>query len=966
MAYSYDNRYYQSDRHDPHFGRSRDQGGYSRFAPKSTSPGATHPSLTMMRSLRSDNYSYDPRYSYSSPPVPPRTPTYPSGPEYQRRARWPPAPSVEDEVDALTKEFASTISISDLSSGEAKSRGTVDQEPILVEVEQPKSNENDERRFVLVPEAGRSSSSAREGRRRSFAERGNIPHLKTDMDEPALFTRREPSPYAYSKLTKVPSARSSAEYFLSPDVITPTSSNVPRSVPQQDGWNGDRNQNSNPTSSSHGRYDSVTSPRASKTELFDESDLDIDESTNLRIKRKPARYSFVKGELQRDDLRTSLNEPVKETRSTPRSPNPRLANESFVSSGSASGPGSSKSATPPPQSPRSSNSYLHNVSLPRQVPSSRPAPVETTYARSPRKYQDGGPGSPLANNPHVPQSPPRSPNLSQTSAMDSPPRSKPGSGPGSRSSSRATSPLAFTYSNSLPPPSPPRINARDMDWTASFPPVRQDRPRSESRHRRQETIPMPLPPRIDVQSPSPARPLKALPYPVDNMSIELFMPSEENYQFYPTSPPIPQSPSPSPTYPRAPNEISSPVTNSSRPPVASRHTADDDVPRITRVISNPTRSVSSYDSRRKDRKPTTFAFGKPLPPCPRSEYTNKYIDWYTLENCPNFDVCPSCYEAVFADNQFADYFKQTRQYEKPAQRKCDFSSPWVRLAWLLTVKQQRKSLDLIYRLATICEIEKECPGSQEVAGTWYGLLDRGQYGDLVTGFAICPCDLKQLEALFPSLRGYFTRIYPADPRKKFICSLRTNSRRFPKYLDMLVDLDEKASRDRRSPDMRPFIDFAKENAYKHECPRDNLVLDQAWHFIPQLPEFTVCEECYDDVVWPAIKDGSKLAAEFNRTVQFVPGEEAAGGTSCQLYSPRMRRVWQAAVEDDDYTYLAKKAHDRKQVEVDLQRQHKILLRMLDGRGEWSWQSGGSVPEGVERERLKAEVGDIARKWRDWE
>lgn len=939
MAYSYDNRYYQSDRRDPHLGRSRDQGGYS--------------------SLGSDNYFYDPRYSYSSSPLPPRTPTYPPGPEYQRRARWPPAPSVEDEVDALTKEFASTTSISDSSSSDAKSRGTVDQEPILVEVEQPKINENDERRFVLVPgrgtEAGKSSSSAGEGRRKSFAERGNIPYLETDIDEPALFTRREPSPYAYSK------------YFLSPDVITPTSSNVPRSVPQQDGWNGDRNQNSKPTSSSHRRYDSVASPRASRAEVSDESDLDIDESTNLRVKRKPARYSFVKGEIQKDDLRASLNESVKETRSTPRSSNPRLANENSVGSGSASGSGSSKSATPPPQSPRSSNSYLHNVSLPRQVPSSRPAPVETTYARSPRKYQDNRSGSPLANDPYVPQSPPRSPNLSQISAMDSPPRSKPGSRPGSRSSSMATSPSAFIYNDSLPPPSPPRINAGNMDWTASRPPVRQDWPRPESKHRGQETIPMPLTPRIDVQSPSPARPPKALPYPVDNMSIELFMPSEENYQFYPTSPPIPQSPSPSPTYPRTPNETSSPVMNSPRPPAASRHTADEDVPQITRVGSNSTRPVPSYDSRRKDQKPATFTLGKPLPPCPRSEYTNKYIDWYTLKNCPNFDVCPSCYDAVFADTQFAEFFKQTRQYEKPLQRKCDFSSPWVRLAWLLSVKQQRKSLGLIYSLATICEIEKECPGSQRVAGTWYGLLDRGQYGDPVTGFAICPCDLMQLEALLPSLRGYFTRIHPTDSRKKFICSLRTSSRRFPKYLDMLVDLDEKASRDRRSPDMRPFIDFAKENAYKHECPRDNLVLDQAWHFIPQLPEFTVCEECYDDVVWPAIKDGSKLAAEFNRTVQFVPGEKAAGGTSCQLYSPRMRRVWQAAVEDDDYAYLAKKARERKQVEVDLQRQHKMLLRMLDGRSEWtSWRGSGSVPEGVEKERLKAEVGDIARKWRDWE
>lgn len=487
---------------------------------------------------------------------------------------------------------------------------------------------------------------------------------------------------------------------------------------------------------------------------------------------------------------------------------------------------------------------------------------------------------------------------------------------------------------------------------------------------------MPLPPRIDVQSPSLARRpnglANSLPYPID-MAIDLYMPSAENFQYYSTSPPISQSPVLSLTYPRSPNEASSPVL-SPRPLVQYRHSADEDIPRITRVRSNSARSVSSYDGRRKDRRPTTFNLDKPLPPCPRSEYTNKYIDWFTLENCPNFDVCPSCYGAVFADSPFSGYFQQTRTYEKPFQTKCDFSSPWVRLAWLLTVKQQRKSLDLLYHLATICETEKECPGSSEITGPWYALFDRGQYEDPATGFAICPCDLRQLEALLPSLRGAFTRMHPnaglppssSSGRQIPTCALRTSSRRFPKYLDLLVEADEKATRDRRAPDLRAFADFARENAYRYECSRDTLVLDQAWHFIPGLPEFAVCEECYDDVVWPAIKGGSKLAAEFARSVQFVDGEEAAGGTSCQLYSPRMRRVWQAAVEDEDFGYLAKKARERKQVEMELQRRHRLLVRMLEGRSEWSWQGGGSVPEGVERERLLAEAADLARKWRDWE
>ncbi|OCK80462.1 hypothetical protein K432DRAFT_328209 [Lepidopterella palustris CBS 459.81] len=939
-------------RQDPYYARSRDQDGYS--------------------SLNSDGYSYNPRYSYASPPHPSRIPTNRPQPEFRKKPRWPPSPSVEDESDSLAKEFPSATTLSDASSGEVHSRGLVDQEPIMLEVEQPKSNQNDERRFVLVSGHGTSaasSSTTRDGRRRSFVDRGNIPHLKTAIDDSPILSRREPSPYAYSKPAKAAGTRTSGEYFLSPEVITPLSSSVPRSFPSRNGWDGIKDQNSKPAKQKHERYDSVQSPRKSKVDLFDDSDVDVDESAKLRNRRKPSRYSFVKGDLQKEDLRTSLHDTAKEPRSTPRSSDSRQANES---SNSLS-PGASKASTPPPpQSPRSSSSHLYNVSLPQQIPAGRPHPVETPYARSPRKYQDVRPGSPLVGDCPWAVSPPRSPTLAPFNGVHSPPGSNPNSRPGSRTSSRPASPLSVVFTNPMPLQSPPRIGTTEVDWNSTYPPITNHRSRPISRHGRQETMPIPIAPRIDVQSPSPARPQTVLPYPVDDRDIETFMPSEESYQVHPLHPAIYERPI-SPAYPRSPTNVSSPSTTqsreniqSSRPLLTSRHTATEEVPRLTRQRSNSVRSTSSYVDRRNDRKAAQFTLETPLPPCPRPDYTSKYDDWYTLENCRNFDVCPSCFDAVFANTRFAPYFQQARRQERSVRKNCDFSSPWVRLAWLLTVKQQRKSLDLIYALATIREIENPCPGSRKYPGTWYGILD--QHGAHVTNFAICPCDLNQLEALLPSLRGYFTRIYPADPRQTFTCSVRTNSRRFSRYLDLLIEIDEKAARDRRTPDLRPFIELAKENAYKHECPRDNLVINQGWHFIPRLPEFTVCEECYDDVVWPAIKSGSKLANDFNRTIQFVPNEESLGGTSCQLYSPRMRRVWQRAIEDDDFVYLAKKATERKRVEIDLQRQHKSLLRLLEGRGEWRARQGGigSMPEGIEREILKEQLADNVRQWKDWE
>jgi tetratricopeptide (TPR) repeat protein len=88
---------------------------------------------------------------------------------------------------------------------------------------------------------------------------------------------------------------------------------------------------------------------------------------------------------------------------------------------------------------------------------------------------------------------------------------------------------------------------------------------------------------------------------------------------------------------------------------------------------------------------TSLDPAKPLPPCPRTTASGLYDDWYSLEGCRYFDVCPTCYEGVFANMPFDIHFKQTRLHEQPVERICDFGSPWVRLAWLLTIKQDLRA-----------------------------------------------------------------------------------------------------------------------------------------------------------------------------------------------------------------------------------------------------------------------------------
>ena len=209
----------------------------------------------------------------------------------------------------------------------------------------------------------------------------------------------------------------------------------------------------------------------------------------------------------------------------------------------------------------------------------------------------------------------------------------------------------------------------------------------------------------------------------------------------------------------------------------------------------------------------------------------------------------------------------------------------------MTIKQKRDSPELLYQLATIADLKQACPKDRPVhGGVWYGIADPRD-GVHVANFSVCPTDVRKLEVLCPSIRDYMTRLPSSSgyglPPQKYICSLRTSSKRFPKYLDLLVELDEEARATGREPDMAQFIMLAREHAFKAECAQDRQFSRRPWHYIPELPEFTVCEECYDDVVWPAVQRNNGMAKMFPGITQLVPGE-GPRGTSCCLYSARMR------------------------------------------------------------------------------
>ncbi|KAF2131102.1 hypothetical protein P153DRAFT_286995 [Dothidotthia symphoricarpi CBS 119687] len=442
------------------------------------------------------------------------------------------------------------------------------------------------------------------------------------------------------------------------------------------------------------------------------------------------------------------------------------------------------------------------------------------------------------------------------------------------------------------------------------------------------------------------------------------MPFEEHYRFDHSAVASPRQ-----TYPDSPRQSSSSIPGTPRetsatfrPPVPKHDPATLDGPsRLRRSRSNSASSRSSLEGRRErsTRALAPPSLDKPLPSCPRSSPSSKYNDWYSLKGYRNFDICPTCYEGAFADTPFDIHFSQARLYDRPTERLCDFSSPWMRLAWLLTIKQRRQSLQLLYALADIADGERPCPGDREASSdriNWYGIPDQRD-GIHVANFAICSCDVRMIEAIFPTMRGYFTRLPPSHQPTKSLCSLRIASRRFPKYLDLLVELDAEAQSLALRPNIARFIQLARDSAFKGECARDKAYLRKPWHFIPALPELTVCEECYDDVVWPAMQtQKSSLPRLFTKAIQLVPQEDTDVGSSCALYSPRMRRVWETSIREDDFMYLKRKAVERKRAEARLARERKGVVAWMAGveRGGREW------------ERARAELREVEREWAVWE
>ncbi|PSK40205.1 hypothetical protein B9Z65_8145 [Elsinoe australis] len=916
---------------------------------------------------KNDRHNQSPSpVNHAYPPPPSRPSTYRSS-----RRRWPPQPSVEEEAIALRKEHPRKGS---QPEGEAACPGTIDQEPIIMDVTPSRNARQPQRSDKRTPmSSGVPTPPTSDDDDRATRARRHGPRLQTAAI-PEM--RRTPSPYANSTPTSMPGSSATISSASNKDKLYEAVKNVSAA--------SEKSRSSAPFSTdsadrrTHSKAERRTpaDSRPSSGVAIDDVEIDEDEAYLRRNERRSARYSFTKPILTAEPESIDQKDlPVR--------------------------PSSSRRPLLSDDNRRHTDSWME---MPReQVVEAvrKPAPLKVASLvreasgqqspASPNRVPSGTPpsrSSPRASSDdvgHYPPSPPRSPRVSQDRTRETSAPTQKRSHQSSVEGSRNNSPQASPKLSSTLPSS-------SNGWQGAFDSntARTARPTTRLAT---ATRPGEIP-RSTANS-APVQRTESLPYPVDDFMAS--MPEERDHQYFPEGlRPVEASAIFTKTLSRA----GTPLTT--RPPLQKHQSyKDNSTAPTTPTIPPPSRTPRHVNFAMPSSTGSYAAAAIPImKPCPRADYVSGYNDWYTLEDCPNFDICEPCLRANFRDNYHAAYFRPVHPSSRSISTKvrCDFSRQWIRLAWLLTLQRQLSNLSLLKAVYHLLQPTNSlpCPDIHVKPHTWYTVLDDATRRP-ITDLHICITDVRTIEILLPSLRGFFvpapapkgSRSSTTIDQTPHLCAFRsTNNNRFQIYLDSLISLHEAVAQSpgSRLPDMTPFVHLVKHKLELDECPRDNILQGARWFFVPSVPEFTVCEDCHDDMIAPLLRQDRDLAMRFNRSAQLLPASkegrsardsvnsvtDVAKEASCALYSNRMREVFMTAVEGNDLKLLSRVARQRREMEKELQRKAQPVIARI-----------GEVDEGIaryeeegrerdvrrlegERERLEERLRRYQSEWAEWE
>ncbi|KAL4726114.1 hypothetical protein ACLX1H_006791 [Fusarium chlamydosporum] len=404
--------------------------------------------------------------------------------------------------------------------------------------------------------------------------------------------------------------------------------------------------------------------------------------------------------------------------------------------------------------------------------------------------------------------------------------------------------------------------------------------------------------------PLPERPKSELPYPMDDDPLvdpfdmrgnaERVGRSRSRYDGDSVVS-MPSMPAPIPNGPGAPLETrpasAFPSTNRPPPSAQSWQPPAFDPVRDGVRLEKPVGSVRRHSEQQEATGVTTF------PECRRKHPVAGLVDWLTLPRT-DFNICPDCYSAVFAKTQYRNSFQPMLRPSSQAIS-CDFGvGPWYRIAWLLTLKNELPDLRLFHEVANV-----------------------------ITASIFIPVDSR------------------SEPTRG-LCAMRfkPKRKRFVMYFDALETTSDQARREQEEPDVTALAQDVEKMAAVSECQEDKPIANGYWHIMQYLQQFTVCGECFDEVVRPSIKDDNVIARNFYMKPQKLPL------ATCQLYSNRMREIFKKACRWNDPKYLEAKVLERMDVEAMIHEKLAKLERSKHDDEDW----------------VEEQVDKYIQEWKRWE
>ncbi|CAI4210336.1 unnamed protein product [Parascedosporium putredinis] len=279
------------------------------------------------------------------------------------------------------------------------------------------------------------------------------------------------------------------------------------------------------------------------------------------------------------------------------------------------------------------------------------------------------------------------------------------------------------------------------------------------------------------------------------------------------------------------------------------------------------------------------------------------------------------------DVSVREYFDDPRRHGLLPYRLVLGKSPmgtslWYPIAWFFTMKDRLPDVRLLTGIATTTrattEAGQECPGSQRGARVWNTIKDPITRR-AIPNFNVCYECTMIIEFLLPNLRGILVLPDSTSQTSTAQCSMHPSpDRQVPVlYFDALEHASDTAITTGGAPKLAQLaedISAVSSRVVRRgpSCTRDNPMQNQRWYIMDMLPELTVCNECFEDFVYPRLSESPSLTEQFSMYLQRLPV-----GT-CQLYSDRMRILFDETCRRRDTRLLEDAVIERKNREVEVQ------------------------------------------------